>query len=1287
FEPKSGRVKGLSFHPKRPWILSSLHNGSIQLWDYRMGTLLDKFEEHEGPVRGIAFHPSQELFVSGGDDYKIRVWNLKSRKCLFTLEGHMDYVRTVFFHPEQPWIISASDDQTIRIWNWQSRQCLSVLSGHNHYVMSAMFHPTEDLVVSACLDQTVRVWDISGLRKKSSAGAPHISVANASNRPNSQDYLIQFDVAVKFVLEGHTRGVNWAAFHPSKPLIMSCGDDRQVKIWRMSDTRAWEVESLRGHYNNVSAALFHPQRDLLISCSEDKTVRVWETNKHTLIQTFKKENDRFWSLVMHPEQNLMAAGHDTGFIVFKLERERPAFDVHSNSLVYTRGSTVKLFDFNSSADVSLIDFKGSSGQYFVPPHSLSFNHAEKAVLISSPSDGGSYELHTLPREFTGQSAQQSIGQKGSGTCAVWMGRNRFAVLEPSGLQINIKDLQNNTIKSLKLPYCVKYIFQGPGSFLILATSSTCVLYDIQTRSFGKEITVSSVKYVSWSSDMSIVALISKHSITLATREFDSLCSINETIRIKSAVWSDNNVLIYSTLSHLKFLLKQGDSGIIRTLDSIVYLTGIHGKTVYFIDRASKPQFIEIDPTEFMFKLALLEKNYNDVVSIIRSSSLVGQSIISYIKQKGYPEVALHFVKDNYSRFELAIECGNMDVALETAKAIDQPVYWKKLAEEAQNLGFMSIVELAYQRSKSHDKLANFYLLNGLYDKLNKLSSLVDFKSNPSFKFNNSLLTCSVEERIKIFLESGQNSLAYLTAKSHGLEERAQMILEKEKNPPENISGLPLNPVLLAPPIPVVSVSENLDWPHLSVSKGIFDTKFASGVLSSSDNSGSIVNNIHGGSGLAMTLDVDEAQNIGDAWDEFESEPIALTKNTTSNNFEDPFAFETAGAQGKINANGFGSDDMLDEAEAEGGWGMDDDLELGSEIAAQATAAAAADYVPPEPGEAYIDMYIRSSNLSVDYVTSGQFENAMNLLNQQLSVVNFRPLKEVFLQIYTSTRSLLLASPNAPVLRPLIKTDDDESDVYGNSSPIIPPLRVITLSSLIQKLHRGYKLTTAGKLNDAILVFREIIHRIPFLVLNNKSKIEEANQMISICREYILGLSIERARRQLPMGSTGSPSASPVISGNISRDNAKSYQRQLELACYFSHCQLQPVHEQLSLRSAMTLAFKFKNYKTSGIFAKRLLDLAPSPKEAQKANQVITISEQHSENAIPIDYDPLNPFKLCGKTYTPIYSGNESASCAYCQTSYKLEFESKVCDICLISQIKKTSKTKNKGVSSFSVVFN
>lgn len=45
------------------------------------------------------------------------------------------------------------------------------------------------------------------------------------------------DATVRHVLEGHDRGVNWAAFHPTLPLIISGSDDRQVKLWRMNESK------------------------------------------------------------------------------------------------------------------------------------------------------------------------------------------------------------------------------------------------------------------------------------------------------------------------------------------------------------------------------------------------------------------------------------------------------------------------------------------------------------------------------------------------------------------------------------------------------------------------------------------------------------------------------------------------------------------------------------------------------------------------------------------------------------------------------------------------------------------------------------------------------------------------------------------------------------------------------------------------------------------------------------------------------------------------------------------
>jgi hypothetical protein len=41
-------IRIIAFHPSQPLLVAALHNGSVQLWNYRMGVLVDRFEEHEG---------------------------------------------------------------------------------------------------------------------------------------------------------------------------------------------------------------------------------------------------------------------------------------------------------------------------------------------------------------------------------------------------------------------------------------------------------------------------------------------------------------------------------------------------------------------------------------------------------------------------------------------------------------------------------------------------------------------------------------------------------------------------------------------------------------------------------------------------------------------------------------------------------------------------------------------------------------------------------------------------------------------------------------------------------------------------------------------------------------------------------------------------------------------------------------------------------------------------------------------------------------------------------------
>jgi coatomer protein complex subunit alpha (xenin) len=253
-------------------------------------------------------------------------------------------------------------------------------------------------------------------------------------------------------------------------------------------------------------------------------------------------------------------------------------------------------------------------------------------LFILPKDGGRGEV-------TGDS------RRGSGIGAVFVARNRFATLDKQSNNIIIKNLDNEMTKKCPCPTpgTDMIFYAGTGS-LLCRSEDKMVLFDLQQRAAIAELATPPIKYVVWASDMSRVALLSKHAIVLSDRKLGHSVTVHETIRVKSGAWDDHGVFIYTTLNHIKYALPNGDSGIVRTLDNPVYLTKVFGNVIYCLDRDGRNRQIQFDSSEYMFKLALNAKRFDHVLSMIKSGQLCGQSIIAYLQKKGYPEIALHFVQ-------------------------------------------------------------------------------------------------------------------------------------------------------------------------------------------------------------------------------------------------------------------------------------------------------------------------------------------------------------------------------------------------------------------------------------------------------------------------------------------------------------------------------------------------------------------------------------------------------------------------------------------------------------------
>ena len=323
--------------------------------------------------------------------------------------------------------------------------------------------------------------------------------------------------------------------------------------------------------------------------------------------------------------------------------------------------------------------------YFSLPHTTGsapralvanpFNPTEDNLLVLSSADGGTYELYTLGGgSGGGGSAGDAEAARGPALAAVFTARAKFVILEKSR-QLVLRGLTaGDPGKRVKPPYSnADYLFPSAtsGRVLVRAEDRIC-MFELQSRRVVAEITGVVVKYVSWSADGSHVALMGKHAVVIADRDLTQICGVTETVRVKSGCWDDNGVFVYTTLNHVKYLLPlpSGDSGIVRTLDAPVYATEARGMNLYVLDREAKNRALPIDPTEHLFKLALARRQFDRVLAIIKSARLCGQAVIAYLQKAGFPEIALFFVEDEMTRFNLALECGSLDVALKAAKAVN-----------------------------------------------------------------------------------------------------------------------------------------------------------------------------------------------------------------------------------------------------------------------------------------------------------------------------------------------------------------------------------------------------------------------------------------------------------------------------------------------------------------------------------------------------------------------------------------------------------------------------------------
>ena len=85
---RSDRVKSCDLHPTENWMLASLYNGNVHIWNIETQTLVKSFEVCDLPVRCARFVARKSWVVVGSDDMQVSL-TIINVYCLVTILGKM----------------------------------------------------------------------------------------------------------------------------------------------------------------------------------------------------------------------------------------------------------------------------------------------------------------------------------------------------------------------------------------------------------------------------------------------------------------------------------------------------------------------------------------------------------------------------------------------------------------------------------------------------------------------------------------------------------------------------------------------------------------------------------------------------------------------------------------------------------------------------------------------------------------------------------------------------------------------------------------------------------------------------------------------------------------------------------------------------------------------------------------------------------------------------------------------------------------------------------------------
>ncbi|KAK1168440.1 coatomer subunit beta'-like [Acipenser oxyrinchus oxyrinchus] len=748
---RSDRVKSVDLHPTEPWMLASLYNGSVCVWNHESQTLVKTFEVCDLPVRASKFVARKNWVITGADDMQIRVFNYNTLERVHMFEAHSDYIRCIAVHPTQPYILTSSDDMLIKLWDWEKKwTCSQVFEGHTHYVMQIVINPKDNnQFASASLDRTIKVWQLG------------------SSSPN-------------FTLEGHEKGVNCIDYYSGgdKPYLISGADDRLVKIWDYQNKTC--VQTLEGHAQNVSCVSFHPELPIIITGSEDGTVRIWHSSTYRLESTLNYGMERVWCVASLRGSNNVALGYDEGSIIIKLGREEPAMSMDANGkIIWAKHSEVQQANLKAMGDTEIKDGERlplavkDMGSCEIYPQTIQHNPNGRFVVVCGDGEYIIYTAMALRNKSFG-SAQEFVWAHDS---------SEYAIRESSSVVKIFKNFKEK--KSFKPDFGAEGIY---GGFLLGVRSvNGLAFYDWDNTELIRRIEIQP-KHIFWSDSGELVCIATEESFFILKYLGEKVAAAQESNEgitedgiedafevqgeiqeiVKTGLWVGDCFIYTSSVNRLNYFVG-GEIVTIAHLDRTMYLLGYIPKDnrLYLGDKELNIVSYSLLVSVLEYQTAVMRRDFGMADKVLPTIPKEQRTRVAhFLEKQGFKPQALAVSSDPEHRFELALQLGELKIAYQLAVEAESEQKWKQLAELAISKCQFGLAQECLHHAQDYGGLLLLATASGNATMVNKLAEAAEKDGKNNVAFMTYFLQGKLDHCLELLIRTGRLPEAAFLARTY-----------------------------------------------------------------------------------------------------------------------------------------------------------------------------------------------------------------------------------------------------------------------------------------------------------------------------------------------------------------------------------------------------------------------------------------------------------------------------------------------------------------------------------------